>query len=350
MDGGAFEWTDSIDLDGIASLSLEDQASFASSSGILAHPRQQAVGGRHASEFSTFPPSELTAFAALHRSRKEGDSSSSEKPLSYTERLQRLRGSGGPPSAIDVVRREVRGSGSALQRSIDLSEVIHASKSFQHHLSPSLNSMFDFDGTRDSSKMPPAVSSQMKDTFADDSANTSLQHPGRSTSIEPRGSAKGDDTAEVRFRSTSRERVSPRPWPHGIRPSHFAAEAVSRIDFCSRPQISKSSSATLFSDSDSAFRRLRTEDAWADQRRLDVERQSRVPHLETITAARSSSFVPPVEKDSRFRFGDSSIWRVGMNRSKHDADAVELVGVGAHVHPLFKPTFRPTPRRIIVGA
>mmetsp|Transcript_94302 Transcript_94302/g.147376 ORF Transcript_94302/g.147376 Transcript_94302/m.147376 type:complete len:338 (-) Transcript_94302:27-1040(-) len=337
MDGGAFEWTDSIDLDGIASLSLEDQASFASSSSILAHPRQQAVGGRHASEFSTFPPSELAAFAALHRSKKGGDSSSSEKPLSYTERLQRLRGSGGPPSAIDVVRMEVRGSGSALQRSIDLSEIIHASKSFQHHLSPSLSSMFDIGGSRDSSKMPPAVSSQMQDTFADDSANTSLQHPG-------------DDIAEVRFRSTSRERVSPRPWPHGIRPSHFAAEAVSRIEFYSRPQISKSSSATLFSDSDSAFRRLRTEDAWADQRRLNVERQSSVPRVETITAARSSSFVPPVEKDSRFRFGDSSIWRVGINRSKYDADAVELVGVGAHVHPLFKPTFRPTPRRINVGA
>merc|ERR1712224_886800 len=117
----------------------------------------------------------------------------------------------------------------------------------------------DFDGSRGSRKVPPAVSSQMQDASANDSANTSLRHPGRSTSIEPRGSVRGGDSAEVRFRSISRERVSPKPWPHGIRPSHFAAEAVSRTDFHAKSQIPKSSSATLFSDSDSAFRRLRTE-------------------------------------------------------------------------------------------
>jgi hypothetical protein len=264
--------------------------------------------------------------------------------LSYVERLQRLRGSGAPPNSIDVVRQEVRGSGSALQRSINVSEAILASsKNFHEQFPPALRAMLDYDFNKDSTKISQEISSIIEDEVID-----GTRQQGRSSSKEGRGSGWSNRSA-----SASRARLNPSPWPHGVRPSIVAAGAVSRPDFFSKSQDPRSSSSAPFSVSDSALNRLVKEESWADQRRLNNDRNKSVPNYHVpLIASQSLSVIVPVQQDTSFRFGDKNIWRSGVARAiRNDAsDAVELVGVGAHAHPLFKPTFNPTPRRIKVGA
>lgn len=152
------------------------------------------------------------------------------------------------------------------------------------------------------------------------------------------------------------------PWPHSIRPTwaNTAGRSLASLntEAGTHPTKSWNEIAELAEDgwtrdavaSDSASRRvIALEESWARKRRVF---RALTPPRERFAAPALARSKCPLVQDAPFNFGDSCVGRRGESWRPAPArglecrsDAVELVGTSTHAQPLFRPSFRPTPRR-----
>lgn len=268
-----------------------------------------------------------------------GDSGGAQ--LSYSERLERLRRFGPSPESTESGRsRRVKGVGSMLQRDVDMSEVIHSAGR----------------GCRDSSIKSRDADDQQ--TYTETVAKWQSPSAGmvRSTSCDAHIVTWDGDVLPKPYGCTRRSSIGKttelQPWPQALRPSWLTAAAMAQAEYRPTKGLPQS---TLLSpeeeDSTMIPRRVADlEERWTRKQRV-IRCKTPPPRSPSASPERGANRT--LVQDEPFKFGDSSIWRCGgawLRPGHHGSDAVELVGVGAQVHPLFRPTFRPTPRRVGVAA